>query len=115
VPRLEATTVVDVVLTAGRALRDLASGHGSAYGSFMSEIELVNAALALPRATRADLVARLLDSLNEAHDELSQAEWDRAMLEEAGRRLDAVERGDISMVPAADALAEVRGHLTRGR
>lgn len=81
----------------------------------MSEIEVVNAALALPKATRADLVARLLDSLNEAPEQLSDAQWDADMLEEAGRRLDAVQRGEVRMVSASDALAEVRSRLNRGR
>ena len=81
----------------------------------MSEIEVVNAALALPKATRADLVARLLDSLDDAPGQLSDAQWDAAMLEEAGRRLDAVQRGEVAMVSASDALAEVRSRLNRGR
>jgi putative addiction module component (TIGR02574 family) len=72
----------------------------------MSEnIEAVfTAALALPPETRATLAERLLDSLKEE----GQSEIDAAWAEEARKRLEAFDRGELKGVPAEEVMKSLR-------
>ncbi len=65
----------------------------------MSVQELLN----LPPAERAELAARLLDSLDETTDDDADAAWG----EEIRKRLDDVAAGRVTPVPWADARAAI--------
>lgn len=68
--------------------------------------ELSNQAKALSREERARLAEELLASLDPNDTEI-EAAWD----EELRRRIDEVERGDVQLVPADRAFAQVRRAL----
>ena len=73
-----------------------------------SEFEQCEAsAMKLPLSERAALAARLIASLDDATD----ADQERAWLEEADRRYQAYAAGRISARPAADALREARARI----
>ena len=63
------------------------------------------AALALPREEKARLVQRLIESLDD--DPKVEEAW---AIEIQGR-LDAIDRGDVEMIPADEVLAEARRRL----
>ena len=65
--------------------------------------KLLEAALSLPAAERAELVDRLLTSLDSSPD----ARIDRLWAQEAEDRLDAFERGEIRAVSARDAFEAI--------
>ena len=67
--------------------------------------ELEAAVLSLPRGERARLAERLIDSLDE------DPEIEEAWAEEIKRRLDAIDRGEMEMIPAGDAVARARGRI----
>ncbi len=70
--------------------------------------ELTAKAQALSPHERARLAEELLASL-EPHEPEVEAAWD----EELCRRIDEVERGAVELVPANQALAQVRRALGR--
>lgn len=74
----------------------------------MSHDELVTAALGLSLPERASLARKLLWSLEEAE---ADCEADELWLEEAERRLEQVLSGQVTPIPAADALRRVRQAL----
>lgn len=63
------------------------------------------AALALPREERARLAQRLIESLDDA------PEVEEAWAVEIRRRLDAMDREEVEMIPAEQVLAEARRRL----
>ena len=63
------------------------------------------AALALPRAERARLAQRLIESLD------ADPEVEEAWAAEIKGRLDSIDRGEAEMIPAEDVLAEARRRL----
>jgi putative addiction module component (TIGR02574 family) len=65
------------------------------------------AALALPRSERARLAERLIASLDE------NAEVEDAWAAEIKRRLDAIDRGEVELVPAEEVIAEARRRIGR--
>lgn len=69
----------------------------------LEEVEL--AALQLDVRERAQLAEHLLSSLDD-QDEIQQA-W----LTEASQRIDAVERGETTLIPLDEALSAVRAAL----
>ena len=71
----------------------------------MSAKALRAAVLALPEEERADLVDEVVSSLP------LDVDLERAWAEEADRRLDAWERGEVKGVPAAEVHARVRERL----
>jgi putative addiction module component (TIGR02574 family) len=74
--------------------------------------EILDAALALPRAERAELAAILADSVGDgASPEQIQAAW----LEEAKRRLAAYERGELGAVDYDDMMRRLRTKDRRPR
>ena len=74
----------------------------------MTTLERIQAeALALSTAERSRLVERLLASLDE--DDEVVAAW--AL--EVERRIDALERGELSALPVEEVIAAARARLTR--
>jgi putative addiction module component (TIGR02574 family) len=67
--------------------------------------ELLEAALSLPPAERAELTDRLLTSLDPPPDKKIDELW----AQEAENRLDAFDRGDIKTVSAKDVFGKHRG------
>ena len=66
--------------------------------------ELLEAALSLPPAERAELTARLLTSLDPPPDKKIDELW----AQEAENRLDAFDRGDIKTVSAKNVFGKHR-------
>ncbi len=69
--------------------------------------ELESRALRLPAKERARLAERLIASLDQATDPDAQQLW----LEEAERRLDELESGSVSSVPADETFEKARSTL----
>lgn len=69
--------------------------------------ELEAAVLSLPKDERARLAERLIASLDE--DPEVEAAW----AAEIRSRLDAIDRGDIELIPAEDVVAEARRRIGR--
>lgn len=69
------------------------------------------AALALSPDERAELAARLLESIHEDGDWKDPAEVERAWVEEAQRRSQLFHSGEMKGVPAAEAIAQARAAL----
>ena len=74
----------------------------------MSLLELETEKNKLPIGERAALVKWLLDSF----DDLSEAEIDRLWTEEAERRLDEMERGEVAGIPADEVFRRVRASIS---
>jgi len=74
----------------------------------MSMEELETAALKLDPRLRAKLAASLLESL----ETLPESEIERLWIEEAQRRDDAIEAGDLTERPADEALRDARARLS---
>lgn len=68
---------------------------------------IIDIALSLPVEERARLVRQLLESL----DTLPSAEVEQLWLEEAARRADRIDRGEVKLVPADEVLAKARALL----
>lgn len=66
--------------------------------------EVAAAALAMPIEARAELADRLLSSI----DAPDQASIDAAWGAEAERRIDQLDRGEVSLIPGDDLMAELR-------
>jgi putative addiction module component (TIGR02574 family) len=63
------------------------------------------AALSLPRSERARLAERLIASLDE------DSEVEQAWAAEIRRRLDALDGGEVELIPAEEVLAEARRRI----
>ena len=70
----------------------------------MTVDELRREALRLDHTQRAKLAHDLLESL----DELSESEIEQLWLQEAARRQDAIEAGEVETIPADEVLAQAR-------
>lgn len=68
---------------------------------------ITDIALSLPVEERARLVRQLLESLHT----LPSAEVEQLWLEEAARRADQIDRGEVKLVPADEVLAKARALL----
>lgn len=68
---------------------------------------ITDLALTLPVDERARLVQQLLESL----DNLPSGEVAQLWHEEAGRRADQIDRGEVTLVPADEVLAKARALL----
>ena len=66
-------------------------------------LRLLDEALQLPAQDRAELALRLLDSVGDE----PASEVERAWIEEAKRRLEEIESGEVSTVPWAEARARI--------
>lgn len=67
--------------------------------------QLESAVMALPPAERARLAQRLIESLDE------ESEVEEAWAAEIKKRLEALDRGEIDLIPAEEVIAEARRHL----
>lgn len=65
---------------------------------------VLEAALALPADDRAEIAERLMLSL----DEQRQQEIEDAWTAEIQRRMDEVDRGEVAMIPANEAMRQIR-------
>jgi putative addiction module component (TIGR02574 family) len=66
--------------------------------------ELLRSALALPEAERAELAASLIQSLDPATDEATDEAW----AAEIQRRIDAIDRGEVQLVPWDDVMRNMQ-------
>ena len=71
--------------------------------------EVITAGLTLPAKSRAEVIHRLLNSLNSTHVSDIEQAWAR----EAEDRLAAYERGDMQAIPAEDVYREVLAELRK--
>lgn len=65
--------------------------------------ELLHSALALPEAERAEIAATLIRSLDTETDEDVDAAW----CSEIQRRLEAINRGEVRLIPWDDVMQEL--------
>jgi len=75
--------------------------------SSMTQAEVLTEALKLEARSRAELAKRLLESL----EELSDNELETLWVEEAERRDEAIERGELQALPAEKVFADVRARF----
>ena len=73
--------------------------------------QLYQEVLALPPATRADLIDRLLAAETDEAD--IPPEIEREHLAEVRRRIARVESGEVQLIPGDEALARVRALLSK--
>jgi putative addiction module component (TIGR02574 family) len=78
----------------------------------MEPKDIEAAALALSRSERADLAARLVDSLDE-HEPADPEEIERLCLEEVERRHQRYLAGETQVIPLDEAIARVRARVRR--
>ena len=71
--------------------------------------QLASEALSLPKAARAALAERLLQSLDPAED----GEIKRLWQEEIRRRCREIDEGRVKLIPAAEVFAQVRKAIGR--
>ena len=81
---------------AGPAASSAAPWHTA--GMSGQALRLLDEAMQLPEQDRAELALRLLDSVGEPVDQV-----ERAWIDEAKRRLTAIERGEVQTVPWPEA------------
>ena len=78
--------------------------------------DVLDAALALPIKKRAQIVDRLLQSLEERLPVATeQAEIDAAWAKEIERRVREIDEGRAKLIPADDVFAEVAGVVEKVR
>ena len=73
--------------------------------------KVLEEALTLPAADRADLAATLLDSLDGQEDEGVEEAWAR----EIERRIQEAESGAVKMIPWSEARRRLRARLDAAR
>ena len=69
--------------------------------------------MALPEQDRSRIALDLLRSLDKDDESLSREEWDAAWREEIQRRVKDVHEGQVELVDAEEALAELRAKYKR--
>jgi len=67
--------------------------------------EVLQSALALPETERAEIAASLIRSLDPETDEDMDAAW----ASEIQRRVEAIDRGEVRLIPWDDVMQELRG------
>jgi putative addiction module component (TIGR02574 family) len=67
--------------------------------------ELLQSALALPEGERAEIAASLIRSLDTETDEDVDAAW----ATEIQRRVEAIDRGEVRLIPWDDVMRELNG------
>ena len=67
--------------------------------------ELLQTALALPEGERAEIAASLIRSLDTETDEDLDAVW----ASEIQRRVEAIDRGEVRLIPWDDVMRELYG------
>lgn len=63
--------------------------------------------LGLPTESRAYLAARLIESLDDTEDEMTEQMW----MEEIDRRLAEVREGKAELIPVEDVIKEMKASL----
>jgi putative addiction module component (TIGR02574 family) len=66
--------------------------------------QLLQTALALPEAERAEIAASLIRSLDTEIDEDAEAAW----AAEIERRIKSIDSGDVELIPWDDVMREMR-------
>jgi putative addiction module component (TIGR02574 family) len=78
----------------------------------VTDEEVIGAALAMSDTRRAHLAHLLYASLDdEPAEQLTQAEWEEAWVEEAERRLAQMREGKVKGIPGEQVFASVRDLL----
>jgi putative addiction module component (TIGR02574 family) len=75
----------------------------------MSLLEMKTAALKLPFAERSELAKALLLSMEQPSESELEALWET----EINRRIEAVEKGEMKLIPGEEAFARARAALRR--
>ena len=70
---------------------------------------MIRDALALPDDARAELVDRLIESLDSTVDEGAEQAWN----EEIARRLNEIDTGAVALIPWEDARRRLRARLRK--
>ena len=70
----------------------------------LSKQQIFEAALALPRDIRLQLVEQLIESFDPVND----ADIDAAWMIEIERRIDEVNRGEVRTIPTAEVFARIK-------
>lgn len=81
----------------------------------MAPSQLATEALALPRAERAELAWKLLQSLDDDGTLEEPGEVANAWAAEIDRRIEAREAGQSRSIPLATAIADVKAQLAAAR
>lgn len=71
--------------------------------------QILNAALALPPGEREQIARQLWDSLGRSPEAANEVVWGQ----EAQRRVEAYQRGEIEAVPYDEAMRAIREQLKR--
>ncbi|MDY6991944.1 MAG: addiction module protein [Pseudomonadota bacterium] len=73
--------------------------------------EIEKELMALPEQERSRIALDLLRSLNKDDEHLSREEWEAAWVEEANRRLEEIERGEVELLSHEEVMASLRSAL----
>lgn len=77
--------------------------------------EILQRAMQLNCGDRAELVHRLLDSLDGGESELSREEWESAWTNEIQRRIDQIDDGGAKLLDRDEFEQLIRGAVARHR
>jgi len=77
----------------------------------MSTEEILAAVLALDPKTRARVAHRIIASLDDAVENLGEADWEAAWVEESERRLADMRAGRVNGIPGEQVFARARARL----
>ena len=77
----------------------------------MSRDEILAAVLALDAKTRAEVAHRIIASLDAEDEQLDEARWEAAWVEESERRLAEMRSGAVTSVPGEQVFARARARL----
>ncbi|MDZ7661073.1 addiction module protein [Thiohalophilus sp.] len=67
--------------------------------------------MALSEQDRSRIALDLIRSLNKDDERLSREEWNAAWVEEANRRLEEIERGEVELLSHEEVMASLRSAL----
>ena len=82
----------------------------------MNKTQLVEAVLHLPRQERAEVATAVLRSLDDDLPEpVGPEEWEQAWSDEIRQRIDQLDRGEVSTIPAHQVFADLRARLAEKR
>lgn len=80
----------------------------------MSTDEILAAVLALDVKTRVEVAHRIIVSLDEeGGDDLDEAQWEAAWVDEAERRLAEMRSGKVKGIPGEQVFARARARATQ--
>ncbi|MDR9435363.1 MAG: addiction module protein [Thiohalophilus sp.] len=73
--------------------------------------DLEKEVFALPREDRSRIALDLIRSLDKDDESLLREEWEAAWVEEANRRLEEIERGEVALLSHEEVMAVLRSAL----